>query len=244
MKLTYNNIQKEAEDFSKQYRRKHKIPSLPTVKEVQKYRNLLYKKFSPVVDLIKERVSKVDPVGGHGFEHLGDVATRSGYIAEKECDHLKITGKDRELIIESAVLAGALHDIERHLGFGEDHMIEGEKTTRWILDKAGLKYDVVALVVRNHDHIDFDPGNNKTLTIVFAAVFDADHLRYGLEREDTFWRMKEKGGKSVAEVIHDYQYLPQWRNVWRTKYGKTVGPKIIDFGLAIAKHIEEFFSTN
>ncbi len=56
--------------------------------------------------------------------------------------------------------------------------------------------------------------------------------------------MKEKKGKSAEDVIHDYAYLPAYRNSWRTDYGKKVGPKYIDFGLAIAKHIEDYFTKN
>ena len=55
--------------------------------------------------------------------------------------------------------------------------------------------------------------------------------------------MKEKRGMPASEVIHNYEWLPQYRNVWRTNYGKKVGPKFIDFGLAIARHIEEAFSS-
>ena len=241
MELTYDNIQREAEAFAQHYRKRHHLPALPAAHDVQRYRDLLYSKFGLVVDLIKRRLSQVDSEGGHGFDHLEDVATRAGYIAENECRRLKITGKS--MVIERAVLAGVLHDVERHLGFEDNHMIEGEKTTRRILHQAGFMDDTVATVVRNHDYTDFDPGEDKILSIVFGSVFDADHFRYGLEREDTFWRMKEKRGKSAADVIHDYQWLYLYRNAWRTEYGKSVGPEFIDFGIAIAKHIEEIFSS-
>jgi hypothetical protein len=240
--LTYDNIQKESERFAKEYRKKHKIPMMPKKNELNKYVELLHSKFGLVVDLVKKRMAENETVGGHGFEHLEDVAARAGYIAEKECRIKKITGEKKKLIIESAVLAGVLHDVERHLGFEDIHMVQGEKTAKKILSEAGFENQLILTVVRNHDHIDFDPGDNKILSVVFGSVFDADHLRYGLEREDTFWRMKEKSGKPVKDVIHDYRYLPQWKNAWRTGYGKKIGPKYIEFGLAIAKHIEKAFS--
>jgi hypothetical protein len=36
--------------------------------------------------------------------------------------------------------------------------------------------------------------------------------------------------------------LPPFRNAWKTKLGKEIGPKIIDFGLAIAAEVERRFS--
>ena|SRR3989338_6428898 len=241
MKLSYDSIQREAEAFARQYRQEHKVPALPSAEDVQKYSDLLYSKFGPVVDLVRERLLQVDSEGGHGFDHLEDVAARAGYVSEEECRHLRIYGSDRNSIIERAVLAGMLHDVERHLGFQDIHMIEGEKTARRMLGQAGFMDDMVAKVVRNHDYINFDTGKDKVLAVVFGSVFDSDHFRYGLEREDTFWRMREKQGKPAADVIHDYQWLFQYRNAWRTNYGKLAGAKFIDFGLAIAKHIEEVF---
>jgi hypothetical protein len=238
--FSFDEIQLEAESFAANYRKTHDVPPFPSGDQLQKYKEILSTKYSRVVELVKKRLEEVDSEGGHGYEHLEDVATRAGFIAETECDFRGIKDDQKEEIINETVLAGLLHDIERHLGFGEDHMINGADTAMKILTQVGIGSEVVATVVRNHDHMDFNP-TNPTMEIVFGSVFDADHFRYGLEREDTFWRMKEKKGKTPPEVIHDYQFLPAYTHAWKTSYGKEVGPKYIEFGLAVAKYVEETF---
>ena len=54
--------------------------------------------------------------------------------------------------------------------------------------------------------------------------------------------MKEKRDVPPESVIHDYQFLPPYRNSWKTKLGKEIGPGIIDFGLSVAKEVEKRFS--
>ena len=125
--------------------------------------------------------------------------------------------------------------------------MEGEKTAKLILEGNDLGENMaktIAKVVRHHDDINFDAGGNTELSVAYGCVFDSDKFRFGLERQDIFWRMKKAKGVSVAEVIHDYKFLPPLRNVWHTKYGRKVGPKLIDFGLAVAKYIESTFSSS
>ena len=234
--ITYDQIQSTAEEVAMMYRQSNEVPKLPDEKTLIKYKEILNGKFSDLASKVKEHISHNEPEGGHGFEHLEYVATMAGYFAETE-------GADNE-VIEMAILAGLFHDIERHLGYGEDHMVEAEKSARLILRESGIskKYiEAIALAVRNHDHIDFNP-EDETTRIVFGSIFDPDHFRYGFEREDTFWRMKEKKGVPPEKVIQDYQFLPPFRNAWKTKLGKEIGPKIIDFGMAVALEVEKRFS--
>ncbi|KKU92242.1 MAG: hypothetical protein UY21_C0003G0018 [Microgenomates group bacterium GW2011_GWA1_48_10] len=242
MELTYDNIQQEAENFAAQYRKSHDVPPFPNLEQLAKYRELIDTQYPQVVTLIKERLASVESAGGHGFEHLEDVAMRAGFIADDECTVRNIEGVEKEAIVKTVVLVGLLHDIERHLGYGEEHMVEGEKTATRILSQAGISNPLVPIIVRNHDHIDFNPSDDPQLSVVFGSIWDADRFRYGLEREDTFWRMKQQKGVSPEKVIHDYQFLPPLRDAWRTKYGREYGPKYIDFGIAVAKHIEGVFS--
>ena len=240
--LTYENIQKEAEAFAAIYRKSHKVPKLPGEKELLKYNKLLCMKYSHLIELVKNHVSHQNTWLAHDFDHLVYISVLSSYVSEKECEFRKITGLNNvNDIIHKAMLSGLLHDIERQRGFGEDHMIEGEQTAIRLLEKVGISVKIITETVRHHDHADFKPTQN-ILQIVYGSVFDADHFRYGLEREDTFWKMKEKIGVSPEDVIHDYKFLPPLRNAWKTHYGKEVGPKLIDFGLAVAKHIEKKFS--
>ena len=143
---------------------------------------MLHSEFADVIDLVKQRLSLVESEGGHGFEHLEDVSTRAGYIADTECKFRHVSEELAHQVIRKALLAGILHDIERHRGFGEDHVIEGAKTARVILEKVGQVDETVITVVRNHDDMNYDTGNDLILSLVFGSIWDADHFRYGLER--------------------------------------------------------------
>lgn len=240
--FTFDDVQSAAETFAQEYRQSHQVPALPSEDELLKYKKLLNEEYSSVVDLAKKHTDQFDPEGGHGFDHLTWVSALAGWIAEKECQTRGFDETRTSLIVRKAVLAGLLHDIDRHLGYGEDHMIQGAETAKKILESAGVDFPEVIEVVANHDKLTFAAAGNEDVEIIFGSVFDADHFRYGLEREDTFWRMKEKKGSSAPEVIHDYEYLPKYLHAWRTSYGKEVGPQFIEFGLAIAKHVEETFA--
>lgn len=240
--MTYDSIQTVAESFAGEYRAQNPFLDFPSAEDLVPYKRILETELTPIVTLVQERLSQVDSEGGHGFEHLEWVSFFAGYIAKKECEFRGFNEILTQKYIRRAMLAGLLHDVERHHGFGEIHMIEGEKTARKFLEQTKLADEAVLLVIKNHDHIDFDTAHNQDLEIIFGSVFDADHFRYGLERADTFWRMKEKQGVPVEKVIHDYAYLPQYRNAWRTQYGKKIGPQLIDFGMAIAKHVEKTFT--
>lgn len=239
--FTYNDIQSTAESFAIMYRQSHNVPSLPSEDELKKYKNILENNYSQVLELVKNYTSQFDPEGGHGIDHLLWVSSLAGYLAEKECEIKNINGEKKDNIIKESLLAGLFHDIDRHLGMGEKHMQQGSETTQNILESLNINLPNVISVVANHDKIDFKTSD-EILEIVFGSCFDADHFRYGLEREDTFWRMKEKKGKTPEEVIFDYKFLPDYKNAWRTNYGKIVGPKFIEFGLAIAKHVENTFN--
>ena len=240
--LTYDLIQTEAEIFAASYRNKHDVPSLPTEKDLKKYKEMLFSEFPVLVKSVKKYLENQNVWLAHDYEHLVEVASLAGYIADYECKFRKLKGERKVRIIRTSILAGLLHDIERHLGFGEEHMIKGEETANKLLVQVGIDNKKVSKVVRQHDNTNFKAEDDLELEISYGSVFDADHFRYGLEREDTFWRMKEALGKSTEEVIHDYKFLPPIRNAWKTRYGKNIGPELIDFGLAIAKHIEEKFS--
>ncbi|MBU0708890.1 hypothetical protein KJ596_04040, partial [Patescibacteria group bacterium] len=231
--FTYKDIRKVVRLFSAQYRTNHNVPSLPGDQELREFRERLYQKFPNVISLVKKHLRKTSPQEGRGFDHLEEIAVMAGHLAEQECAFRKIDSPENMRIIDQAILAGLLHDLDRHLGFGEVHMIEGEKSARRILEKEDLVNETVLTVVRNHDHLGFDPNNDRLLEIIFAAVFDADHFRYGTERKSEYWEMREKKGIPPEEVIHDYQFVPPLRDAWRTNYGKRVGPPWIDFAIAI-----------
>lgn len=242
MQITYDDIQKEAVKFALEYRKDHNLPSLPSKTELEKFKLILDAKYSKVIKLIRGHLKYKDSWVGHDYEHLEFVSSLAGFISEKECIEKNISKIQSKQVLETTLLSGLFHDIDRDLGIGEAHMIEGERTTKRLLMEAGVKNQLVSVVVRNHDNFDFKPGNNDELAMSYGSVFDADHFRWGLEREDTFWEMKKMKGKPVEDVIHDYQFLYPLRDAWKTNYGKMVGPLFIDFGLAIARHVEDKFS--
>ncbi len=243
LSLSYDNIQIVAEEFARKYQVEHPLPQLPTETDLLSYKNILETEFSGVIKLVKQRLAEVESEGGHGYEHLEWVACFAGYIAQLECTHRQLADDLTKSYIRRAMLAGFLHNIERHLGFGDDYMQKGAETARRFLEQLHMMDESVIEVIRNHDRIEFDTRGDRDLEIIFGCVFDADHSRYGLERADTFWRMKEKQGKSPEATIHDYAYLPQYRKAWRTYWGQQIGPALIDYGLAIAKHVEEVFTS-
>lgn len=240
--LTYDAIQTEVEAFAATYRAENKIPELPAGAELAPYQTVLTK-YPLLVDQVKAYVAEFDSDSDHGFEHLIWVSALARWICNFECNELKLEPDHKEYLIEQTVLAGFLHDIDRHLGFGEAHQVEGAKTAERMLASLGLHFPNVIATVANHDKINFYPGVNQDLAIIIGSVFDADHFRYGLEREDNWWQNRKKMGIKPEDVIHLYDYLPQYLHAWKTIYGKQVGPDFLQFGLAIAKHIEEKFST-
>lgn len=244
MKLSYKNIQKVAVRFCRRYKQTHKVPKLPNTNQLKKYNNLLRKKYSKVIAQIKKYLDPFRPPPGRGLDHLESIATLAAFIAEKECRFRKLPLSKQEKIINKAILSGLLHDIERskYKGGGEGHMIEGARRAQQILTKLNIEDNIVIKVVRNHDKLDFEAKGDEILEVVFGAVFDADHFRYATEREEEFWMRKERQGMPPQEVIHYYQKVSPLRDAWWTNYGKKVGPKLIDYALAVSKHVEKVFS--
>lgn len=137
MELNYDNIQFVAEGFAKKYRQENSLPPLPGQVETAKYREIVFKHFAKVVELVKEHFSAWDLEGGHGFEHAEDIASRAGLLAEKEGRIRHLPLGQCEGVVSKAILSGLLHDIEKSAGF-EEHMIKGKKQRddylrKWVL---------------------------------------------------------------------------------------------------------------
>ncbi len=237
---SYREIIKEAKIISK--RIENELPELPDDKNLKKYRLIIENEFSGLVEKIKEHLGKEGCEVGHGFGHLHNVAVLAAYIAELECKEKQLSKETAERLIRRTIIAGLLHDIERSKGFEKNHAIEGSKTAKLILNKCSIKDDFVPDIILHHDEKEFAGLNNVEFDIPFGSIFDADHFNYGLERKESFWTMKEKRGMPPEEVIHDYKFLYEYRNAFKTSFGKKAGPRFIDFGIKIAKHIEQKFS--
>jgi hypothetical protein len=240
MVLTYKQIYKAVNEFSKAYQKNHIVFEPPSKIELIPYENLLNRNYSGVVKLVKKYLRDKDSPVTHGFPHLLNISLLSGLVAENEIKLRNLVNLKEE-IMETTLLGGLLHDIDRDLGYGEEHAIKGEKTAEEMLKSAGIKNTSVPLLVRHHDDLKYFT-NNPILLLATDSVFDADHFWYGWEREKLFWERGEKKGTPFEEIIHDYKFLPKYKNTWRTGYGRKVGPNLIDYGLAIAMHIEDKFS--
>lgn len=238
--VNYQEIKKEAKIFAEKTEKE--LPKLPNNKSLEKYMLIIESELSELVEQIKKHLGKKSYDVGHGFEHLYNVAVLAAYIAELECKEKQLSKDTTKRLIRRTIIAGLLHDIERYRGFRKNHAIEGSKIAKLILKKCNIKDDYVPDIILHHDEKEFAVLNNIEFDIPFGSVFDADHFNYGLERKESFWIMKEKGGMPPEDVIHDYKFLYEYRNALKTSFGKKAGPRFIDFGIKIAKHIEQKFS--
>lgn len=98
-----------------------------------------------------------------------------------------------------------------------------------------------------HDKFKVSPRDNPRFDIPFFSVFAVDHLNWGREWEEIHWKSRKKQGIPPGKAIHDYQFMLPLRdspNLKQTKWGQEVALPYIDFGVAIAKHIEKAFSVS
>ncbi len=262
--MTYKEISKAAKDFAQKYRKKVDIPPIPGGEKLRKYKNILFEKYESVAKDVYEYIQEIKESGDTStvernfkpeknglipgitedsfcYEHMEWVALLAAYLVDHEEDI-----RDKDEVLDVVLLTGLLHDIDRHLGWDEAHAIEGAKTAKKILEDNNINQeyiDVVCKAVRYHDDPEFEPSRDEELLFfAYGAIFDADKFRFGLEREDTFWDMKNNKGVTSEEVIHDYKFLFPLVGAWNTTLGKKLGKIYLDFGIAIAKHIEEKFS--
>lgn len=239
--LTYSKIKKEVGDFCKVYKKDNVLPALLTDEQLKPYQEIINDNYRLLVDGIKKHFDKVGADVNNALDHVLWVAVRAGYIAEKECKLHDFDLNKTQSLVKKTILAGLLHDIERHLGLKE-HMETGFETAGKMLAEYNLLDRDIVEAIRYHDIIDYIPDGSEEYKILFGSLFDADHLRWGVERENDFWDMKKRRGVIAKDVIHDYQWLYPLRNAWKTEYGKNVCKAYIEFAIAIAEHIGEVFS--
>lgn len=237
--LSYEIIVKEVENFARKYQLENKLPMLPTKAQLRPCVKIIKENYQNLVADIKRYFDKVNADKNNALDHSLWVASVAGFIAS---DEINERNNQKRKIIGNVILSSLLHDIDRHLGPGEEHMIQGAKTAEILLRK-NLIFNVnIVKTVEHHDDPSYQPVGSDEFKIIFSSVFDADHLRYGLEREKEFWEMKKRKGVKPEDVIHDYKWMVPYLNSWKTNYGKRVCKKWISYGYAIAKHVEEKFA--
>jgi len=239
--FTYKDIVTEAKKHAQLL--KEKLPHLPSSEELSPYNSVIVKDYENLNAEVQEHVSKKDTEPGHGYEHLRWVAPRGGYFADLECKARSIEDEMRERLIKRTIAVGLLHDVERYRGFGKEHAIEGSKVAKDLLARCSIEDDYIPQIIARHDEINLFSVGNVEFDVPFQSNFDADHILWGLEREESFWKSREKRNIPSKEAIHDYKYLFPLRNSFKTQRGRTIGPQFIDFGIEISEHIERIFSS-
>lgn len=239
--LTYSQIKEEVNTFCEAYKKDHVLPAFPTNEELVPYQEIIDTSFQPLVADIKQHFNDVGADANNALDHALWVALRAGFITNDECQTRGLDSNKTQSLVRKSLLAGLLHDIERHVGI-EDHMEKGAEVARELLEKYDLFDEDITEAIRYHDYPEYTPEGNEEYKILYGALFDADHLRWGTERENDFWDMKERKGMKPEEVIHDYQWLYPLRNAWKTEYGKRVCKEYVEYAIAIAEHIEKIYS--
>ena len=240
--VTYSLIKEEVRSYIKKNRKNFNLPDLPSEKDLKIYKTIIEENFYKLLKEISIYFRNVKADKNNAIDHALWVATLAAYLADKESIRLGVNEEDKQKINYNTITAGLLHDIDRHLGVGEIHMIEGEKTAKKILSKYKINKNIIFETIRHHDDPNYEIDGLISDQIVFGSVFDADHLRYGLEREAEFWEMKERKGVKPENVIHDYHWLDPYMNAWKTKSGERIAKPWINYALAIAKHVEQKFT--
>lgn len=246
--ITYDQIITEAKKKAAEL--KEDLPSLPTEEELEPYGGWMWTVDRQLIDATRRHLDEWGVGHGHGFEeHLEWVAKVSAYVADMECRKRDIGGNLRNEIVQRAWRLGFLHDLQRWRGWEPEraHTIEGMKATRQKLEELGIDDNYLLDQVLLHDKLKVQPRNDPRFDIPFFSVFAVDHLNYGTQWEENFWR--GMAGKNVPpkEAIHDYEFMTRLRespNLQQIEWGREVVIPYIDFGISIAKHIEGLFSDN
>lgn len=240
--LTYDLIRREAASFGQDYKLNTDLPKLPTVDDLSPYKEIIETEYPELLKDLENHFDVVNADINNGLDHSIWVSVRAGFITDLICRQKGLDEIIKSRLVRKSILSGLMHDVDRHLGLGEEHMIEGEKTAQRFLEKYGLNDTDITKTVRFHDIPEYFPEGSEEYKIIYGSVYDADHLRYGLEREKDFWDMKERKGVKPSDVIHDYQWLYKFVDSWKTDFGKDVCRKYVKYALAIAEHVESVFS--
>lgn len=240
MPLKYEAIIKEAKKYANEL--KDSLPPLPTNEKLSPYVTILTHDFADLNSKVQLHISLNNPEPGHGYEHLRWVSTNGGYFADLECNVRSLESEIRKRLIKRSVLLGILHDIERYRGLKE-HPIAGAKVGKQLMAQCKIEDNYIPELILRHDEMGLFSTGDIEFDVPFQSVFDADHILWGLEREESFWLGRLRRGMPPEEAIHDYKYLFALRNSFKTQHGKEIGPKFIDYGIAINQHIEKKFGS-
>lgn len=244
--LTYDKIVSVAKTKAEQL--KKDLPSLPADEELEPFEGQMWAIDRELIDTVRRHLDEWGVTHGHGFEeHIEWAAKNAAYVAAMECEEKGIKGDLRDEIIQRAWRLGLLHDIQRWRGWRKEdaHALEGMKATRQKLQELGIEDSYLLDQVFLHDELKVQSRNDPRFDLPFFSVFAVDHLNWSREWEEIRWKGLAKKKVSPQEAIHDYQFMLDLRdspNLQQTKWGRTVAIPYIDYGIAIARHVESVFS--
>lgn len=225
------------------------LPALPTDKQLEPFLGKMWAADRPLIDSLRRHLDEWG-VGSRRRDyegHLEWVAIRAAYVADLGCNERGIfDNKLREEIVQRAWRLGLLHDIQAWRGWTPEHQIEGAKAARQKFDELGIKDEYLEDQILLHDKLNVEPRNDPAFDIPFFSVFAADHLNWSLEWEEEKWKNFAKGHVLPSQAIHDYQYMIRLKNspnLQQTRWGREVATPWVDFGIQIAQHVEQTFST-
>lgn len=241
--LTYDMIRDEVRQYLQESTQT--LPSLPTDHDTHHFEMLMKKQDQELLTAIRMHVDTVGTAHNHSVDnHFIWVAKLASYVADHECTIRKIEKQDRERLIQTTWRLGLLHDLERWRGYGKEHMIEGSRVARSILDNLGMGDENLVHMVLLHDEMEVDPLGKLSFDIPFFSVFAVDHLNWGIEWMENKWNESEEKGIQPKDAISDYKYMYQLLespNLKQTHWGRDVALPYIEYGISIAEHIEERF---
>jgi len=226
---------------------KSQLPKLPINENLIQFKEIMHAEDKELIVAIHLNLKQTGKAKDRfNTDHNEKVAILSAYVASMECNFQNISEQRKRDIVKRTWRIGLLHDIERWRGWDSEHQIRGYETAdSRMLPQLGIKDDYITRAILLHDQLTVDPTGNPDFDIPFSSVFASDHYLWGLLWEEERWQYLESQNIPVSNAIHDYDFMKRLTdspNLKQTTWGKEVALPYVQYGLEIAKHIEDYFS--
>lgn len=203
----------------------------------------------PLLDLQNLLSEQLNENLGHGFEHALKVAVDAGTLIMIEGRSAGYSRVFIDRLIFLAQAAGLLHDTCR---VEKNHARRGADKAREHLAGYPLTDTEVNYICRaifNHEAFkETLPMPTRAGYLISDCLYDADKFRWGSDNFSfTLWDMLAFSKVPVEEFVTRYadglKTLVKIRGTFRTRTGKTYGPRFIDTGLAIGRELQRVMET-
>jgi hypothetical protein len=222
------------------------LPPLPDASELSPIREMMWIADEPLIHEVRQHMMIQGTTPGHAFEdHVEPVAVLAAFVADQECHQDGIVLPNRDAILQRTWRAGLLHDIERHRGFGKEHMVEGAHAATLILADLGIDDPNLPYIVSVHDDMEIPETGTPDVDIPTFSLFAADHIHWGFEWAKDKWDDLEAHGvpphvaRSYYRSSGGYmERLLNSPNLLHTAWGRNVARPYIEAGISIARAVE------